>query len=75
MNLLPDTEMLYPIWRRLLLEHEVRGVQVHDARLAAWMQVYSIRDILTFNRSDFLRYANMEVFTPTELLGSKSSRH
>src|SRR5271169_324704 len=36
---LPDSQMVHDRWRRLLVEHEVKGVQVHDARLAASMYV------------------------------------
>src|SRR5271157_2363196 len=40
MILLPDSEATYREWRRIVLQHEVRGVQVHDARLAASMYVH-----------------------------------
>ena len=32
---LADSREVYQRWRRLLIEHDVKGVQVHDARLAA----------------------------------------
>ena len=31
---------LYTIWRELVISHNVRGVQVHDARLVAIMRAY-----------------------------------
>ncbi len=37
MTLLPDGETVYREWRRIVLHHNVQGVQVHDARLAAAM--------------------------------------
>ena len=32
------------------------GVQVYDARLAAFMRVYGVPNILTLNAKDFSRY-------------------
>jgi hypothetical protein len=37
MILLPDNEAVYREWRRIIVQHGVLGVQVHDARLAASM--------------------------------------
>jgi predicted nucleic acid-binding protein len=37
MTYLPDNEQVYAIWRELVMANNVRGVQVHDARLAAIM--------------------------------------
>ena len=55
--LLPDSPAIYPEWRRLVVEYSVSGVQVYDARLAASMIVHNVTHILTFNTSDFARYA------------------
>ena len=52
-----DKPDLYPEWRRLVVDFEVAGVQVHDARLVAAMKTYGITHILTFNKADFARYA------------------
>ena|SRR6266851_8521292 len=41
MILLPDNEAVYREWRRIIVQHAVLGVQVHDARLAASMGEYS----------------------------------
>ncbi|MDM9379724.1 type II toxin-antitoxin system VapC family toxin [Chlorogloeopsis sp. ULAP01] len=54
--LLPDTPVIYPEWRRLVVKYSVSGVQVHDARLVASMKVNSVTHILTFNTIDFTRY-------------------
>lgn len=53
---LPETPALYSRWRELVVEFEVSGVQVHDARLVAVMLSNQIRHILTFNARDFHRY-------------------
>ncbi|HIK08673.1 MAG TPA: type II toxin-antitoxin system VapC family toxin [Oscillatoriaceae cyanobacterium M33_DOE_052] len=66
---LPDTPMLYPEWRRLVVTFAVSGVQVHDARLVAAMKVHGLTHILTFNTADFTRYASEGIFAvePTTL--------
>lgn len=51
-----DSSTIYAEWRRLVVEFNVSGVQVHDARLVAAMLVHDITHILTFNTSDFTRY-------------------
>jgi len=57
-QILPETPALYPRWRSLVAAAEVSGVQVHDARLVAWMQVHGVTHILTLNPGDFTRYVN-----------------
>ena len=56
--LLPDSPEVYPVWRRLVVDYDVSGVQVHDARLVASMIAHNVKHILTFNIQDFERYAN-----------------
>jgi predicted nucleic acid-binding protein len=55
--ILPDVQAVYPEWRRLTNTFKVMGIQVHDARLVAIMNVYGITHILTLNAVDFKRYA------------------
>jgi predicted nucleic acid-binding protein len=49
------------------VSNEARGVQVHDARLAAIMQAHEVRQILTLNQPDFRRFASIQVIHPIEL--------
>ena len=42
MTLLPDDARVYATWRDLVAARDVRGVQVHDAKLAAAMLVHQI---------------------------------
>lgn len=42
---LPDSRDVHDRWRRILVAHEVRGVQVHDARLAASMYVHGVSQL------------------------------
>ena len=64
LTFLHDRPEVYREWRRLVVQHEVKGVQVHDARLAAGMIVYGIDRILTYNARDFKRYAGLTVVHP-----------
>jgi len=59
--LLTDTPAIYAAWRKLVVQFGVSGVQVHDARLVAIMQVNQITQILSFNTSDFLRYTSIGI--------------
>jgi predicted nucleic acid-binding protein len=70
MTFLPDTEQVYSIWRRLVITHNVRGVQVHDARLVAVMMAHGINQILTLNQTDFVRYAHLHAIHPSQLQSS-----
>jgi predicted nucleic acid-binding protein len=67
-TVLPDPIDLYPRWRSLVTTQVVRGVQVHDARIVAFMMGHSINDLLTLNASDFLRYTQIKVATPANVL-------
>lgn len=56
--LLPDAPTLYSQWRKIVVQFGVSGVQVHDARLVAAMITHNVTHILTFNTTDFTRYAS-----------------
>ncbi|MFN0111897.1 MAG: type II toxin-antitoxin system VapC family toxin [Blastocatellia bacterium] len=60
----PDTLAAFIEWKRLLVTYSVSGVQVHDARLVAAMNVYGISHILTFNGNDFKRYSMITITDP-----------
>jgi predicted nucleic acid-binding protein len=67
MTYLPDNDQVYSIWRQLVVANNVRGVQVHDARLAAIMLAYGLTRILTLNQPDFARYAGIQAIHPAQL--------
>ena len=72
-TLLPDTPLLYSRWRSLVLAVQVSGMQVHDARLVAWMKVHGVTHVLTLNTDDFTRYVEstgITVVHPEDLLGA-----
>jgi predicted nucleic acid-binding protein len=66
-RLLPDNIEVYREWRKLLVDYNVSGVQVHDARLVASMFVHGVKRILTFNARDFARYSGIEAVHPAQL--------
>jgi predicted nucleic acid-binding protein len=70
--LLTDSLAVHREWRSLIVTHNVRGVQVHDARLVAIMRVHGIEQILTFNDADFARYSDIEAVHPSRLAGAKN---
>lgn len=55
-RLLEERADVFSRWLDLVTRYEVRGVQVHDARLVAVMLSHSIETILTFNADDFRRF-------------------
>ncbi len=67
MILLPDNEAVYREWRRIIVQHAVLGVQVHDARLAASMLVHGVTSILTFNVTDFSRFTGLTALHPSNI--------
>jgi predicted nucleic acid-binding protein len=62
-----DSEVIFNEWKRLVVAHSVRGVQVHDARLVAAMVVHDISNLLTFNTADFKRYPKITLLAPTDV--------
>jgi predicted nucleic acid-binding protein len=67
-RVIPDSPAAYQTWRFLLVAHGVSGVQVHDVRLVALMQVHGIAHILTLNGADFVRYPGIIPIDPASLL-------
>ena len=67
-QLLPASDEVHIKWRSLPVKHEVKGVQVHDARFAATMYIHKILRILTNNTRDFKRYSGLETITPQEVI-------
>jgi predicted nucleic acid-binding protein len=64
LTLLPDTPAVYSEWKRLIVDHNVSGVQVHDARLVATMKTNGVTGLLTFDVGDFSRYPGIDVTHP-----------
>lgn len=64
--ILPESPSLFTHWRNLVIEYQVNGKQVHDARLVAAMHIHRVPAILTFNAKDFKRYRFIEALCPQE---------
>jgi predicted nucleic acid-binding protein len=64
-----DDSAILPEWERLVSAYGAAGKQNHDARLVAAMLAHGITTILTFNRDDFIRYTEITVLTPKDVLG------
>jgi predicted nucleic acid-binding protein len=67
MILLPDNASVYGEWRRIVVQHHVLGVQVHDAHLAAAMYVHGVSHILTLNTADFARFDEVVAVHPSSV--------
>lgn len=65
---LAEPQNAYAAWKRLVIDHGVTGVQVHDTRLVASMYAHGISHILTLNGKDFARYAGITVAAPATLI-------
>lgn len=71
-TVLPENASGYAMWRNLVKTHSVQGVQVHDARLAAWMLSHAVSHLLTLNEADFARYPNITAVSPASVLAAKN---
>ena len=67
MKLLPETEDVFMVWQLLMLANEVRGVQVHDAHIAAVLEVHGVRRLLTLNGRDFKRFVHIIPVHPKDV--------
>jgi predicted nucleic acid-binding protein len=69
-TLFRDERGVFSFWRDLVRQHEVKGKTAHDARLVAAMKRHGLRHLVTFNVSDFVRYADVEVINPLSIARS-----
>ena len=67
LRLIPENAEIFPAWRKLVLQHRVSGIRVHDARIAAAMMVHQVPRILTFDFDDFRRYGHVSALDPAPL--------
>ncbi len=65
--LLPDMQGVFVNWLELVTRHDVKGKQVHDARLVAAMQTHDVKNLLTLNIKDFERYSELEAVHPSSI--------
>lgn len=66
-QLLHDSPAIYLEWEKLVTQHSVLGKNVHDARLVAAMNVFSLDTLLTSNKPDFKRFAGNTAIEPKDV--------
>ncbi|MCS6919435.1 MAG: PIN domain-containing protein [Fimbriimonadales bacterium] len=64
---LHENEQVYQEWKRLVTHYRVMGRQVYDARLVAFMCAHSVDWLVSFNTTDFQRYAEIQVASPSDV--------
>jgi predicted nucleic acid-binding protein len=64
---LPHDQIMYAHWRGLVSRYDIRGKQVHDAKLVASMLAYDIPNLLTYNVSDFKRFSEITAVHPENI--------
>lgn len=62
-----DKPAAFDHWLDIIKRNDVKGVQVHDARLVAAMIAHSITHILTFNTKDFKRFQGITIIDPKDV--------
>ena len=62
--MLDESVDVYAEWKRLVVAHDVKGVQAHDTRIVAAMNVYGVERLMTFNGQDFGRFPDIQVVVP-----------
>ena len=65
-EILPDTFQTFTEWRKIISDYKVMGVQVHDAKLAASMNVHKVEYLVTFNEKDFKRFG-IKIIYPQDI--------
>jgi predicted nucleic acid-binding protein len=71
-TILPENQMVFPEWEKLVTTYKVMGKTAHDARLVAAMIAHGVSHILTFNDSEFRRYASIIPIPPGAVSASPS---
>jgi predicted nucleic acid-binding protein len=67
-RVLPEPPDMAARWRHLITTYTVISKQSHDARLAAVVDAYGFRNLLTLNVGDFRRYAEVTCFPPADVV-------
>lgn len=62
-----DERAVFDRWEELVTRHESKGKKAHDARIVAAMLHHRLTHLLTFNGSDFKRFTEITVLTPSEV--------
>ena len=65
MLLLEETEDTAQELLRLVKEHQLRGMRVHDANVAATMKSHAVTKLVTENVRDFLTFSGISAADPS----------
>ena len=68
LNMYSETDEVSSRLRQLALAHDVNGKNLHDANIAATMEVHGIRDLVTLNADDFARFEGINIVSITDVV-------
>ena len=64
-----DEDQMFDLWLQLAITHAVKGKNGHDTRIVAAMQCHGLTNLVTFNVSDFARFADIiNVYSPSDIV-------
>ncbi len=66
-RLLLDERGVFGNWQQLVVRHDVKGKQAHDARLVAAMDRHGVTQLMTFNTADFERFSHITPLSPVSV--------
>jgi len=64
---LPDNLATFSEWQKLVSHYKIVGLQVHDTKIVASMNIHKISTLVTFNEKDFKRFTMIKVINPADL--------
>ena len=65
--ILPEPPDMAERWLAMVTRYNVRGKEVHDARLATLMLAHGVTHLLTLNGADFARFEGIVCIHPSNL--------
>jgi len=71
--LLQDERAIFSRWLDLVTNYEVKGKPSHDARIVAGMVRHGLSHLISFNHRDFIRYSEVTVHQPTDVISDIST--
>ena len=70
----PEDETIFENWESLVKIYHVSGKTTHDARIVAAMQTHRMKNLLTFNISDFQRYSPLiAIESPLDIISQNQT--
>lgn len=65
-EILPDTFQTFTEWRKIVSDYKVSGVQVHDAKLVASVNIHKVEYLVTLNEKDLKRFS-VKIINPKNI--------